>query len=135
MHYLGFRHPNGGSLLLVNGVRDLGVPDCLGGHVGQVEGGSEDVAPKAVQLLGLLEQLLGRHVSLLGKPGSAILDRLLGLGLGEDDNGVELCVVKLVHSVGSHVQQSMFPMAHYLFYGRQPNDRRFCLGSVFKVVF
>ena len=55
---------------------------------------------------------------LLGKSSSDLLDRLLGVGLGEDDDGIELCVVQLVNGVGRDVQEGVLAAVHDLADGR-----------------
>ena len=64
--YLRFGHPDGSGLLLVDEVSELGVPLALRRHVVQVEGGREHVTPKLLQLLALLQQLLGRQMRFPG---------------------------------------------------------------------
>jgi hypothetical protein len=50
-------------LLLVDEVGEFGVPLVLRGHVVQVQGRGEHVAPQLLQLLALFQKLLGRQVS------------------------------------------------------------------------
>ena len=54
--YLRFRHPDGGSLLLIDEIDDLVVPG-VGVHV---HAHREHVAPKLLKLLTLLKKLLRR---------------------------------------------------------------------------
>ena len=44
---------------------------------------------------------------LLGQSGSALLYDLFRVGLGEDDNGVELCIVEFVHGCGRDVEEGV----------------------------
>ena len=60
----------------------------------------------------------------LGHSRPTVLDRLLGVGSGEDHDGVELRVVQLVHGVGGHVQQSVLPLVHDISDGRQSHNTR-----------
>ena len=46
-------------------------------------------------------------MNLLGQSTATVFDSLLAVCSGEDDNGVELGVIQLVHCIGSNVEQSM----------------------------
>lgn len=63
-------------------------------------------------------------VNLLGHGMPQLLDDVLGVGLEEDDNGVELGVVEAVHGVGCDVQQRMLAAVHDCADARQPDDAR-----------
>ena len=70
---------------------------------------------------------------LLGKSSSDLLDRLLGVGLGEDDDGIELCVVQLVDSVGRDVQEGVLAAIHDLADGRESDDAGLDAAGTFAV--
>ncbi len=42
--------------------------------------------------------------------------------LGQNDYGVELCVVELVHSIGRHVEEGVEPLVHDVPDGGQPDN-------------
>ena len=60
----------------------------------------------------------------LWHPGPAVLDGLLGVGPGQDNDGVELGVVELVHGIGRHVQQRVLALVHDVSDGGQSHDTR-----------
>ena len=80
--YLRLWHPDGSCLLLVNEVCQFCVPLALGCDVVQVQGGGEHVTPQLLQLLTLLQQLLGRQV---GFPAIRVIKGLVG---SDGDDGV-----------------------------------------------
>ena len=49
---------------------------------------------------------------LLGHPSPAVLDGLLGVCSGQDDDGVELGVVQFVHRARGDVQQGVLALVH-----------------------
>ena len=75
---------------------------------------------------------VSRAQHLLGYPRSAVLDGLLVVGPGQDDDGVELGVVQLVHGVGRHVEEGVPAPVHDVADGREPHYAR--LDALARVV-
>ena len=44
---------------------------------------------------------------LLGQSATTVFDRLLAISSGEDDDGVELGIIQLVHCVRRHIKESV----------------------------
>ena len=61
-------------------------------------------------------------LNLLRDASSAVLDGLLGVCAGQEHDGVELGVVKLVHGIGRHVEQRVLALVHDVPDGGQPHD-------------
>ena len=61
-------------------------------------------------------------LNLLRDAGSAVLNGLLGVCAGQEHDGVELGVVKLVHGIGRHVEQRVLALVHDVPDGGQPHD-------------
>ena len=48
---------------------------------------------------------------LLGQSATTVFYRLLAISSGEDDDGVELGIIQLVHCVWSHIKEGVAPPA------------------------
>ena len=65
-------------------------------------------------MMAITMQRCKKFSFLLGHSVAAVLDALLGVGSSENDDGIKLGVVKFVHGIRSHVQESVFPAIHDL---------------------
>ena len=61
-------------------------------------------------------------LNLLRDASSAVLDGLLGVCAGQEHDGVELGVVKLVHGIGRHVEQRVLALVHDVPDGGESHD-------------
>ena len=74
----------------------------------------EEVRAGLPQFERLVVELAGAAVGPREHPLAHGLDALLAVGAEEDDDGVPLCVVQRVHSLGRHVQQRVLVLVSIL---------------------
>lgn len=124
--HLRLGHPDGATLLQINRIAQLAIPGFL---VIQHNLCAKDVRPDTLQFLALLQQFLRALVRRLGQSMAQLFDHMLAVGLQEDDNRIELCIVETINGIGCYVQQCMFAPIHNVTNVRQSDNATLATGA------